>query len=52
MYGELTDDEQEELERRLRSHLEEEGEDPDEDSDHAMYLRQDLRHQILQERDG
>ena len=40
----------EEIERRVRSCLEEEGEDPDSDSDHAMYLRQDITVMVIQER--
>ena len=48
----LTEEEMEEVERRVRSHLEEEGEDPDSDSDHAMYLRQDIAVMVLQERKG
>ena len=46
----LTEDEMEEVERRVRATLEEEGEDPNSDSDHAMYLRQDYTAMIIQER--
>lgn len=46
----LTEDEMEEVERRVRATLEEEGEDPTSDSDHAMYLRQDYTVMVIQER--
>ena len=45
-----TEDEMEEVERRVRSTLEEEGEDPNSDSDHAMYLRQDYTAMVIRER--
>lgn len=37
----------EEVENRLRAQLVEDGEDPDSDSDHAMFLREDIRAEIL-----
>ena len=48
----LTEDEIEEVDRRVRECLEEEGEDPDSDSDHAMYLRQDYTVMVIREREG
>ena len=39
----------EEVERRLAAQLKEEGEDEFSDSDHAMFLRQDLRLEVEQE---
>lgn len=39
----------EEIERRVAATLEEEGEDPFSDSDHAMYLRQDISVIVRQE---
>lgn len=46
----MTDEEFEnELERRLSAQLKEEGEDEYSDSDHAMYLRQDLATEIRDE---
>jgi hypothetical protein len=41
---------EEEVESRVQSILSEENEDPFSDSDHAMYLREDIRQQVLQER--
>lgn len=40
----------EEVERRVQAILDEEGEDPYSDSDHAMYLRQDILNEVRQER--
>lgn len=39
----------EEVERQVAATLKEEGEDPFSDSDHAMYLRQDIRVQVIEE---
>lgn len=39
-----------EVERRVQAQLEEEGENPLSDSDHAMFLRQDIRVAVLAER--